>query len=85
MAARFASAWAKAVNDVARDAKVRELLPKYMNTSADIAPTVPLAKLVLVKDLTAQDMSDFQKFVDIGVQQGVIKGAVDVKTLIKAY
>ena len=85
VAARFASAWAKAVNDVARDAKVRELLPKYMNTSADIAPTVPLAKLVLIKDLTAQDMSDFQKFVDIGIQQGVIKGAVDVKTLIKAY
>jgi len=85
VAARFASAWAKAVNDVARDAKVRELLPKYMNTSADIAPTVPLAKLVLVKDLTAQDMSDFQKFVDIGIQQGVIKGAIDVKTLIKAY
>ena len=85
VAARFASAWAKAVNDVARDAKVRELLPKYMNTSADIAPTVPLAKLMLVKDLTAQDMSDFQKFVDIGIQQGVIKGAVDVKTLIKAY
>lgn len=85
VAARFASAWAKAVNDVARDAKVRELLPKYMNTSADIAPTVPLAKMVLVKDLTAQDMSDFQKFVDIGIQQGVIRGAVDVKTLIKAY
>ena len=53
LAARFDSTWAKAVNDVARYAKVRELLPKYMNTSADIAPTVPLAKLVLVKDLTA--------------------------------
>jgi hypothetical protein len=47
-----------------------------MNTfSADIAPLiVPLAKLVLVKDLTAQDMSDFQKFVVISA---ISRGACD--------
>ena len=60
---------------------VRDLLPKYMNTSAEIAPTVPLAKFVLAKNLSAQDLGDFQKFVDIGVGQGVVKGAVDVKTI----
>ncbi len=85
VATRFAQAWAKAVRDVANDPKVRDLLPKYMNTSAELAPTVPLAKIVMVKDVNAAEMADFQKFVDIGVQQGVIKGAIDVKTFVKAY
>jgi NitT/TauT family transport system substrate-binding protein len=83
VAARYAAAWAKAVKDVDTDPKVRELLPKYMNTSAEIAPTVPLAKIVMVKDLKAQDLADFQKFVDIGVQQGVLRGAVDVKSFVR--
>jgi NitT/TauT family transport system substrate-binding protein len=85
VAARYAAAWAKAVKDVDTDPKVRDLLPKYMNTSADIAPTVPLAKIVMVKDLKPQDLADFQKFVDIGVAQGVVKGAVDTKTMVKAF
>lgn len=85
LAARYAAAWAKAVKDVDTDPKVRELLPKYMNTAADIAPTVPLAKIVMVKDLKAQDLGDFQKFVDIGVNQGVVRGTVDVKSMVKAY
>jgi NitT/TauT family transport system substrate-binding protein len=85
LAARYAAAWAKAVKDVDTDPKVRELLPKYMNTAADIAPTVPLARIVMVKDLKAQDLGDFQKFVDIGVNQGVVRGAVDVKSMVKAY
>ncbi|MBA2960559.1 MULTISPECIES: ABC transporter substrate-binding protein [Ramlibacter] len=85
VAARYAAAWAKAVKDVDTDPKVRDLLPKYMNTSAEIAPTVPLAKIVMVKDLKAQDLTDFQKFVDIGVAQGVVKGAVDTKSMVKAF
>jgi NitT/TauT family transport system substrate-binding protein len=85
VAARYAAAWAKAVKDVDTDPKVRDLLPKYMNTSAEIAPTVPLAKIVMVKDLKPQDLSDFQKFVDIGVAQGVVKGAVDTKSMVKAF
>lgn len=84
VAARYAGAWARALKDIESDPKVRELLPKYMNTAADIAPTVPLAKFVLVKDLAAQDLGDFQKFVDIGVEQGVVKGAVDTRTMLKA-
>ena len=77
--------WAKAVRDVATDPSVRELLPKYMNTAAAIAPTVPLAKFVMVADLSAKDKADFQAFLNIGVQQGVIKGAVDSASMVKAY
>jgi NitT/TauT family transport system substrate-binding protein len=84
LAARYAAAWARALKDIDTDPKVRDLLPKYMNTSAEIAPTVPLAKFVLTKNLTAQDLGDFQKFVDIGVGQGVVKGAVDVKSMVKS-
>ena len=85
VAARFATAWARAIKDVESDPKVRELLPKFMNTAPDIAPTVPLAKMEMVKALTPQDMADFQKFIDIGVQQGVVKGAIDAKTLVKVF
>jgi NitT/TauT family transport system substrate-binding protein len=85
VAARFATAWARAVKDVGSDPKVRELLPKYMNTAADLAPTVPLAKFAMVKDLAGQDVADFQKFIDIGVGQGVVRGSVDAKALLKSY
>lgn len=85
VAARFAAAWAKAVRDVDTDPKVRDLLPKHMNTAADIAATVPLANFVMARNLTAQDLGDFQKFIDIGVDQGVVKGAVDARSMVKAF
>jgi NitT/TauT family transport system substrate-binding protein len=84
VAARFATAWAKAVRDANTDPKVRELLVKHMNTSAELAPTVPLVKFVMTKDLRPVDYADFQKFVDLAVESGVIKDKIDVKTFLKA-
>jgi NitT/TauT family transport system substrate-binding protein len=83
LAARYAKAWAKGVLAAQTDATVRELLPKHMNTAADIAPTVPLVRFVMVKEMSPQDYADFQKFVDIGVETGVVKGAIDVKSFLK--
>ena len=65
------------------DASVRSLLAKDMNVPADMTATVPLANFVMVKDLTPVQKTDFQKFVDIGVALGVVKGAVDTGTIIK--
>ena len=84
VAARFAKAWAKAVKDAASDPGARNYLAKDMNVPAALAATVPLANFVMVKDLSAADQADFQKFVDIGITLGVVKGSVDVKTFIKA-
>jgi NitT/TauT family transport system substrate-binding protein len=56
-----------------------------MNVAPDVAPTVPLARFTLVKDLSAQDLADFQRFVDIGVEQKVVAGPIDVKSFLKSY
>jgi NitT/TauT family transport system substrate-binding protein len=84
VATRYAAAWAKAVKDANSDPKVRDLLVKHMNTSAELAPTVPLVKFVMTKDLRPVDYADFQKFVDLAVESGVIKDKIDVKTFLKA-
>jgi NitT/TauT family transport system substrate-binding protein len=85
VAERYARAIAKGVADSINDPKARELLAKYMNVAPEVAPTVPLARFTLVKDLSAQDLADFQKFVDIGVEQKVVAGPIEVKTFLKAY
>jgi NitT/TauT family transport system substrate-binding protein len=84
VAARFAGAWAKACATIRSDASVRELLVPFMNTSAELAPTIPLVNFVMVKDLAPQDVADFQKFVDLAVAQGVVRNAIDVKTFLRA-
>lgn len=85
VAARFAKAYARGVADAMKDPSARELLSKHMNVPADLAPTLPLARYTMVKDLSGQDLSDFQRFVDIGVEQKVVAGPVTVKTILKAY
>jgi NitT/TauT family transport system substrate-binding protein len=85
LAERYARAIAKGVQDSLKDPKARELLAKYMNVAPEVAPTVPLARFTLVKDLSAQDLADFQKFVDIGVEQKIVAGPIEVKSFLKAY
>ena len=84
LAARYAKAWAKSVQVALSDPKAREYLTKF-NVPADLVQSVPLAKFTMIKDLSARDLADFQKFVDLGVEFGVVKGAVDVKSMIKAF
>ncbi|MDB5775473.1 MAG: transporter substrate-binding protein [Herbaspirillum sp.] len=85
VAARYAAAWARAIKDVNDDPKVRVYLVKYLNTSGDIAPTVPLPKFVMSRNLRPVDIRDFQKFIDLAVDSGVVKDKVDVKTVLKAF
>lgn len=85
VAERYAKAIAKGLADAVRDPKAREYLAKHMNVAPDVAPSVPLARFTLVKDLSAQDLADFQKFVDIGVEQKVVAGPIDVKSFLKSY
>jgi hypothetical protein len=39
----------------------------------------------MAKDLSKQDLADFQKFVDIGVEQKIVAGPIDVKSFLKTY
>lgn len=84
VAARFAKAWAKAVKDANTDPTARELLAKEMSVPQHLVASVPLPNFVMVKNLSAAEQTDFQKFIDIGVGLGVIKGHIDAKTFSKA-
>jgi len=83
IAARFAGAWGKACATIKADPSVRDLLVPFMQTSAELAPTIPLVNFAMVKDMTPQEVADFQKFVDLAVAQGVVRGAIDVKSFLR--
>jgi NitT/TauT family transport system substrate-binding protein len=83
VAQRFAAAWARACATIGSDASVRELLVPFMNTSAELAPAIPLVNFTMVKDMAPQEIADFQKFVDLAVAQGVVRGAIDVKSFLR--
>lgn len=87
VAARFRQAWERAIRDIASDAATREklipeLLVKFMNTAPDVAPRTPLVKFMTVAELSEQDLKDFQRFLDIGMDQGVLKAKVDARGLV---
>jgi len=84
-AERFARAWSKALNDGNNDPKARDLLVKHMNTSASIAQTVPLSYYKMARDLTPQDIADFQNLIDQATTYGLVKQKIDAKSFIKVY
>jgi len=84
VAKRFAAAWRRAVKEANDDPSAREYLAKDMNVPPALAPTVPMARFVMVGDLGAADLVSFQKFLDIGVELGVVKDKIDGKALAGA-
>jgi hypothetical protein len=43
---------------------------------------VPMPYFVMVKGLSDEQVSDLQKFIDIGVSLGVVNSKVDAKTML---
>ncbi|MCX7684922.1 MAG: ABC transporter substrate-binding protein [Acetobacteraceae bacterium] len=84
IARRFAAAWRAAIALIRADDGVRPLLTQHMNTPADIAPTVPLPSFNMVADMTPQQISDFQAFVDFAVQQRVVASPIQVLSFLRA-
>lgn len=84
VAERFARAWSKAMDAIRTDPTTREALTRYINTPADLASVVPLPAFKMVREFTAQDRADLQKFVDIGIQMGVVRGPFDVGSFTRA-
>jgi NitT/TauT family transport system substrate-binding protein len=83
VAAALAKAWSKAIDMIGSDPSVRDLLAKFMNTPAALAPTVPLVGFAMVRELKPADIGDFQKFVDFAVAKGMLSGPFDVRTMLK--
>ncbi|WP_298932778.1 ABC transporter substrate-binding protein [uncultured Ramlibacter sp.] len=85
VAKRFAAAWTRGVQQAMADSSTRGYLIAGMKVPPELAATVPLPRIVMVKDMTAADVSDFQKFLDIGTELGVVKDRIDGKAVTKAF
>lgn len=85
VAKRFVDAWARGVKEAQSDSSTRGYLIAGMKVPPELAATVPLPRIVMAADLSPADVADFQKFLDLGVEFGVIKDKVDAKALLKAF
>ncbi len=85
VAKRYAAAWGRALKDIASDDSVRKHLVKNTFTPADLAPTMPLVKFVMVGDLSADDRKEFQTFIDFASNNGILKEKVDTAKYLKAF
>ncbi len=85
VAKRFAAAWARGLKDAQTDSSARGYLVQGMKVPPELAAAVPLPRIVMVKDMTPADVADFQKFLDIGTELGVVKEKIDGKTLVRAF
>lgn len=85
VAERFAAAWARALDDIAKDDTVRKHLVKNTFTPEDIAATVPLVNFVLASDMTDADKAEFQQFMDFVSDNGILSEKVDVNKAIKTF
>jgi NitT/TauT family transport system substrate-binding protein len=85
VAKRFAAAWARGVKEAQADSSTRGYLIAGMKVPPELAATVPLPRIVMAKDLTSADAADFQKFLDIGTELGVVKDRMDAKAVVRAF
>ncbi len=77
VARRFTAAWRKALKDIEQDPTTRELLKGNTFTPPELAMTIPLPRMLMVDQLSAQDKKDFQKVIDFTIESGVIKDKID--------
>jgi NitT/TauT family transport system substrate-binding protein len=86
VAKRFAAAWAKAIDFInANPAEARKHLVKNTFTPEDVADTVPLLRFFMVRDLSAKDRADYQKFIDFSVTTGTLPEKVDVGKFLQVF
>lgn len=85
VARRFAEAWARGVKEAQSDTSTRGYLIAGMKVPPELAATVPLPRIVMAGDMSPADVGDFQKFLDIGTELGVVKDRIDGKALVRAF
>jgi NitT/TauT family transport system substrate-binding protein len=82
VARRYAAAWRKALADVNSDPTTRQLLIGNTATPPDLVSKVVMPKLLMVSELSAQNVQDLQKLFDYNVEHKVFTGSIDVKNYI---
>lgn len=83
-AQRFAAAWRQSLKVIADDRSVRSFFASHMNTPPDLVDAIPLLRFQMLDELLPADVEDFQRFIDIAVQQGVVRERFDVRTMLRA-
>lgn len=85
VAKRYAAAWREAVDLITNhQATVRPLLHTHINAPQNLVDVIPIQTFRMLDQLGPTDIEDFQKFIDIAVQQGVVRERVDVRTMMRA-
>lgn len=85
VARRFVQAWDRALRLAQSDSSTRGYLISGMKVPPELAAAVPLPRMVMAKDLAATDLADFQRFLDIGNELGVVKERIEGKSLVQAF
>lgn len=86
VAKRFAAAWSKAIDFInVNPSEARKHLAKNTFTPDAVVDTVPLVKFTNIKDLTAKDKADFQKFIDFSTSSGTLPEKVDVTKYLYTF
>jgi hypothetical protein len=55
-----------------------------MNTAPAVAPSVPFVKFTMSADLTDADLADMQRFIDFAVENGIVRGKVSARDLLRS-
>ena len=86
VARRFTAAWEKAVRLISENPnEARRHLVKNTFTPAEVVDTVPLVKFTMVRELTAKNRAEFQKFIDFSVDAGTISEKVEVSRFLHQF
>jgi NitT/TauT family transport system substrate-binding protein len=86
VAKRFAAAWAKALALIASDPQeARRHLVKNTMTPENVVDIIPMLGYVMVRDMSAKQIDDLQKFADFGHDVGVVPEKLDVKKYLQPF
>jgi NitT/TauT family transport system substrate-binding protein len=85
VARRYAIAWRKAIETINKDPSAREALKVNTPVPPELVMQVGVPKFVMADQVTAQNMADFQKYIDFATAQGVVKGQIDVTKYLVTF
>jgi NitT/TauT family transport system substrate-binding protein len=86
VAKRFAAAWSKSIDFINKNPdEARKHLAKNTYTPDDVVDQVPMLGYIMTRDMSPKQIAEWQKFVDFGVDIGVVPEKVDVTKFMKAF
>ncbi len=82
VAKRYATAWRKALADIATDVSTRDNLKVNTSVPPELARQVGIPKMIMTDKLSADDHLYLQKFVDFATSQNIVTAKVDTSAAL---